>query len=230
MPPGTYDLLACKKISGTSSYYVGEMEVTLVANETQTLNDADALKITAQPSCPQPATHAPFYRRVSVGEAAGSMFLLDDEWWPYDDETSNVSLSAIKIDPFQPDEVMLCRNHEGTGCVSAYTFKFLACTGAEVRGELDVLVRFPSGASVNFENVAIEATVTLKLYEGTSCENMDLDGSWNSTLTVNDGATVPVNPIARTGEWCSDDMVSSSLAIVNDPFGGLEEINAYLYD
>lgn len=87
---------------------------------------------------------------------SGSMFLLDDESWPWSDETDWHHFSGGIV---------------VGGWLSQNQYATRSCVGDELRGELRVTVndssQYPGW---------VYASVDAKLYEGTSCSTGDLDG------------------------------------------------------
>ncbi|PER84887.1 hypothetical protein CN498_23385 [Bacillus thuringiensis] len=86
------------------------------------------------------------------------------------------------------------------------------CAGGEIWPAFDLTVsRVNTAGDIN---ISIDG----KLYEGTSCDTTDLDGSNNTTFTVQAGTTISQNfTMWNTDEGNSDDKANITLTVSNNP-------------
>jgi hypothetical protein len=132
------------------------------------------------------------FREVTV---RGSMEIVDDESWPWDDETAtrDIFMSGIRLGPF------------GTHAERSQTEKM----GGEVRVELRLKFDWQLDASV-------EVWYEAKLYEGTSEETDDLEDTETGTVSVPKDRTVSKTIHLVNTEFAGGDTADISLEITNN--------------
>ena len=187
VPAGTIGVHACA--SGNKGAYEapvsvpadGEIEVNLLLSGTCGIDPG----ITA------------WDREVVV---KGSIFLRDDEWWPADDETSNVSVEDFTL--IVPPSIAEPSAHKGT-------VYFEECEGNEVRAEITFTTL------LNVEDRSVDVAVSGKMFEGTSCETDDEEATVDFMFTVTEDGVYANDLWMQTGEWNSDDRVEMEFTVEN---------------
>ena len=172
IPAGTYEIVASKLIGG---YYMSaRQQVTINPGETTTV------ELSLQPP---PA----YIRRVVID---GEMFILDDEDWPFDDETETVPFyEARTLDVFQRDALV----------------EIAHCVGDEVRVELkfNLHLKEEDNMTVAVYPVYVYAdgkTAHAWLYEGTDCDTDDLE-AWGWWYPEGNPQGVPEVPAGVTNHF-----------------------------
>jgi hypothetical protein len=148
---------------------------------------------------------SPLHRQITIH---GSMYISDDETAPFEsDEHRSWVVHQVML-LFPPDQ------REQTITISH-------CAGAEVRAELRLTVRLDFLAT---DNVASEARAQvfgrLRIYEGESCGNEDLDGTEDIPIhTVAPGHEGTLTAVVHNrSENVRDDRVEVDLTITNAQF------------
>ena len=130
----------------------------------------------------------------------GSIFLRDDEWWPWDDEIANVSKEAITL--LAPPTASDDDSHLGT-------VYFEECVGDEVRAEITFSTK------LNVEDRSVDVMVAGRMFEGTSCNTDDEEATVDFMFTVTEDGVYANDLWMQTGEWNSDDRVEMEFTVEN---------------
>ncbi|UFQ99910.1 hypothetical protein KBP30_01155 [Streptomyces sp. Go40/10] len=83
------------------------------------------------------------------------------------------------------------------------------CAGDQVRGELRVDLRLNEAEHVN-------VVARLRLYEETTCENLDRDGEYSPSENVDEGQSRRLDFYVRNAEFHSSDKVTVGLTVSNN--------------
>lgn len=177
IPAGTYKVEAGKLVDGW--FMSTHVDITLAEGEERSIT-----LILKEPD--------EMYREVTV---RGSMYIVDDEYWPFKDETAtrNVFMSGIRIGPF------------GTHAERSQIEKM----GGEVRVEMRLKFDWQLDASV-------KVWYEVKLFEGTSEETDDLEDTKTGTINVPKDRTVPLTLRLVNTEFAGGDTADIKLQISND--------------
>ncbi|MBI5652414.1 MAG: hypothetical protein HZC40_18505 [Chloroflexi bacterium] len=104
-------------------------------------------------------------RRVTI---SGSMFILDDESWPFSDEKGTFSISESRTLSPSNRRAEIFMKH---------------CVGDEVRVELNFILQLEG------DNTTVSVTGQAKLFEGTNCVTRDKEDSKTFAMKLTAGAS-----------------------------------------
>ena len=164
--------------------------VSVLADHTTTKN------LTLQQGCNQAPDPGKWRRKIRV---YGTVKITDTEDFGSDEVNVWNLDETVTIEP----------NTTTTPNLAEQTFEWTKCTGGEVRARIKVTAR------LNEHDQSAEVTLVSRMFEGTSCNDNDLDSTTTKLVVVPEDRSKNLNYLMENEEFGGEDTIRIILTITN---------------